>query len=108
MKECCQPSGVEPATSWSPVGRASNWAKEATFLMEKKKLPYLELTISGFGKICHIVHIYELWWKVQMQMSMKIICANYRLILLTQQKFVVKNLGDNNNVLSNYNGKSKL
>ena len=23
------PGGVEPATSWSPVGRASNWATEA-------------------------------------------------------------------------------
>ena len=22
-------AGVEPATSWSPVGRASNWATEA-------------------------------------------------------------------------------
>ena len=24
--DCCRPGGVEPATSWSPVGRASNWA----------------------------------------------------------------------------------
>ena len=37
MKECCRPRGAgrgwgrvgEPATSWSPVGRASNWATEA-------------------------------------------------------------------------------
>ena len=28
-KRCCQHGGVEPATSWSPVGRASNWATEA-------------------------------------------------------------------------------
>ena len=27
-KEWCRPGGVEPATSWSPVGRASNWATE--------------------------------------------------------------------------------
>ena len=30
MKECCQlGGGVEPATSWSSVGCASNWATEA-------------------------------------------------------------------------------
>ena len=23
------PAGIEPATSWSPVGRASDWANEA-------------------------------------------------------------------------------
>ena len=31
MKECCRPGGeVEPATSLSPVGGASNWATEAS------------------------------------------------------------------------------
>ena len=29
MKECCRPEGIEPATSWSPVGRASYRATEA-------------------------------------------------------------------------------
>ena len=28
-KECCLPQWVEPATSWSPVGHASNWDTEA-------------------------------------------------------------------------------
>ena len=28
-KNFADPVGVEPAASWSPVGRASNWATEA-------------------------------------------------------------------------------
>ena len=28
-KNVADPEGVEPAVSWSPVGRASNWATEA-------------------------------------------------------------------------------
>ena len=28
-KNVADPAGVEPATSWSPVGRASNWATKA-------------------------------------------------------------------------------
>ena len=31
-------AGVEPATSWSPVGRASNWATEADFRWFKKDI----------------------------------------------------------------------
>ena len=31
-KNVAEPVGVEPATSWSPVGRASNWATEAGLL----------------------------------------------------------------------------
>ena len=37
-KECCRLGGVEPATSWSPVGRASNWATEAGNLLEYRVL----------------------------------------------------------------------
>ena len=29
-KKCCQLVGVEPATSWLPIGRTSNWAMEAS------------------------------------------------------------------------------
>ena len=28
-KNVAEPAGVEPATSWSPVGLASNWGTEA-------------------------------------------------------------------------------
>ena len=34
-KECCPPGGVKPATSWSSVGRASNWATEVSSIIRK-------------------------------------------------------------------------
>ena len=74
-KECCRPGGggFEPATSWSPVGRASNWATETGQYYCKYKITLygwrptevqelrpFSLTITYFG-IC-VASVNEKWY----------------------------------------------
>ena len=50
-KECCRPRrGVEPATSWSPVGRTSNWATEAGSLHEHWAIAKVPWKIIAAGQ----------------------------------------------------------
>ena len=39
-------AGVEPATSWSPVGRASNWATEAGYIQVYIDI-YVRISLGG-------------------------------------------------------------
>ena len=39
VEECCRPDGVEPATSWSQVGHASNWATDLNYLYMHSVVP---------------------------------------------------------------------
>ena len=48
QKNVADPAGVKPATSWSPVGRASNWATEASYTLSVLRHQTYHTTLAGF------------------------------------------------------------
>ena len=42
------PAGIEPATVWSPVGHASNWATESGYISESVIIPP-QTVFGGWG-----------------------------------------------------------